>query len=258
MKTNRKISLIYVCTAFAVIFAAAGCNAERKSGVFPVSEVAAVPKNTAAVPKWQESERKAALVLGEGYTESPFAEKLLDFLSDEFGLAEDGGLVLPLMYPEMFVAGSGRLPIRLLPDLLADWNIRALIFIGAPEKTHEVLAGLKSSGADYPIFSFFPQDDVLGTEWASSLVFDGDPSFFALSEDDGILFLDEIPPLVKTVLGSLDIYDEKSFAAAARIELADLFVPDGWMLTPYIDPETSLKAENHFILTKLNSDMDEL
>jgi hypothetical protein len=145
-----------------------------------------------------------------------------------------------------------------LYDRLAERNIRALILLGSPEQTHRVLARIADDNETrlgYPVFSFFSQDDMMGTEALSDLVLD----FAALDErvdtqelpDEALQPLTaEVPELLYRVIryaynlpaplppdGNLSVHLSKMAGAE-------------WKVLPYIDAETGMHPKNHFVIEK--------
>jgi hypothetical protein len=147
------------------------------------------------------TDKQIAVVFGYGYNEEPFASEIRAQIASKFGLAAEGGLVLPLLFPDDFTNGR----ISLLDGMLEEYGICGLIVIGAPERTYAVLARLQDSwGQDfsaYPIIMLAPQDFVLGIEEGSDVVLD-----FAAANETDVLEeqdakpADEMPELVFTLI----------------------------------------------------------
>jgi hypothetical protein len=205
-----------------------------------------------------DSDRQIALVFGYGYNDSIFVSETKAKIESVFGLAENGGLVLPLVFPDDF-AGER---ISLLYDKLAGYDMCGLIVIGAPERTHAVLARLQDSWGEeipaYPVIMLAPQDDVLGIEAGADAVLD----FVVESESDP---LDEQPATAEAEMPEIVfaliryLYKTKdAFVPPIAHDVAALFTPTEagfalngvWEIAPYRDPETRLAAINHFILGK--------
>jgi hypothetical protein len=198
------------------------------------------------------SDKQIAVVFGHSYNDERFVSETRAQIASRFGLASEGGLVLPLIFPDDFKNGR----IAPLDDMLADYDICGLIVIGAPERTYAVLARLQDSwGAEapaYPVIMLAPQDDVLGIEAGADLVLD----FAAGNETDTLEEQvakpsDEMPELLFALIRYMYLLKDEfdSVLSNVRGDVLDL-LGDSWEITPYIDSETGLYAINHFIIER--------
>ncbi len=207
------------------------------------------------------------VLLGYGYNEGRQKDTLLSQLDSQYGLAENGGIIIPFVYPDDFVS-FGYERISLLPDniedVLLDLNgavdlnqVSTIITLGAPDSTHYALARLQDLIANVRIFSVFSQDDILGTESGSTIAID-----YAISQSkqqSGYETIGEIdlsyPDDVFTIIAPLinaglnwDSVNEKGlFISALRSEYSkktncNFFV--------FVDSQTGLRSENHYVLTE--------
>ena len=189
--------------------------------------------------KWHFAEKKICVIFGYNYNNDEFVNEALDIFSSEYGLAESGGLVLPLVYPKDFLH-SGRARISSLKDLVGDYMLDGMIILGAPEATHRALGVIEDEFGGkkpYPVAAFFPQDDMLGIESTCDLVF----------EKGGEISKDEMLSILKASVEYLS-----SCAAPlerlSEIDHAKLLLGENHTIKRYIDSDTGLAPENHFIL----------
>jgi hypothetical protein len=199
------------------------------------------------------SDKQIAVVFGHGYNDEPFVPETLSKIEQVFGLASEGSLVLPLIYPADFANGR----IALLYDKLAEYDICGLIVIGAPENTHRVLARLQDSWGTaapaYPVIMLSPQDkEPLGIEAGADLVLDfvAKSDEFAVDEQTS-----QMPVEMSEILFALirHIYSLKETFDPATSNVAESgkeLLGDAWEIAPYTDPETGLYAINHFVIGK--------
>ncbi len=207
------------------------------------------------------------LFLGYGYNEGLEKDTLLIQLDEKYGLAQNGGRIIPFVYPDDFIS-FGYERISLLVDNIEDalisingtsdlTTIAALITLGAPDGTHIALANLQDLGHEIQVFSVFSQDDILGTEAGSTLVID-----YSISQEeqqDGYDTLGEIDlsypgnvidvlsPLINAGLNWEKIHETGLFVPALRSEYSKTANCDFFV---YVDPQTGLRAENHYVLTQ--------
>jgi hypothetical protein len=197
------------------------------------------------------SDKQIAVVFGYSYNGEPFVPETLSQIEKVFGVAAEGGLVLPLVFPYDFTSGR----ISLLYDKLAEHDVCGLIVIGAPNRTHAVLARLQDSwGGEapaYPVIMLAPQDDVLGIEAGADLVLD----FAAGSETDAlgeqvVEPSKEMTEILFALIRYLYTFKDAFDPLIANVTGDVLELLDTWEITPYIDSETGLYAINHFVVGK--------
>ncbi|WP_277056795.1 hypothetical protein [Treponema socranskii] len=254
-KFVRKVIVIALCV---LLFS---CGGKTKSGA-AMTEGEALPVSAAGedaaglklpTQLWHFSDEAVCIFFGYGYNDAAFVASMTETLSAKYGAASDGGLVLPIVFPDDFKRGSRSVAAE-LPLLVGEKKLRGLILLGAPENTHFGVAHLqdKYDGViPFPVFSFFSQDDVSGTEGTADIVLDK-------AQDagiDGIIkneseqtFVKEVPDFVRR---SVD------FMLSVDGRLAkdnDLFtylkkIVGKAKLRRYVDPESGLQSVNHFILS---------
>ncbi len=215
----------------------------------------------------EENNEFVVVLFGYGYNEGESKEELLNQLSAEYGLAENGGIIIPFVYPDDFDA-YGYERISLLTDNIEAelleltgevdiTKVAAVVTLGAPEGTHYALAEIQDSGYDAVIFSVFSQDDILGTEAGSTLVIDysmdqaaQDNRFEHLGELD-LSFpanvFDIISPLINASFDWNGIDETGLFIPALRTEYKKT---TSYNFFVFVDPQTGLRAQNHYVLTQ--------
>jgi hypothetical protein len=192
-----------------------------------------------------------AILFGEGHNDASFVDASLAVMAAQYGLSKTQGLVHPLIFPGDFPNGR----ISLLPDMLKDFPVRALVLVGAPEGTHRALARLQDAWQDaltaYPVVSILPKDDTLGIESGSDLVLDyGTPPN---GEVGGIEAEEE--RTLSLVMALLEFFSKSEIRERPPEELPTLILQslgDFWTAKPWKDPATGIPAANHFVLTRVN------
>ncbi|MGN0729833.1 hypothetical protein [Treponema sp.] len=198
---------------------------------------------------WTNEEGVVCVFFGYGFNIPEFTENALNSLEKKFGLAENGGLILPVIFPDDL---HGR--ISTLRDILEKNRVRGVVLLGAPENTHIPLAKIKedwNGNLPFNVFSLFPQDDVLGQEFTCNFVIDyefnegiqfGDASVQGEWKDALELFMSAVE-YASLLPFSLPLDSELYFhvqSIAAKRKIAR-----------YVDSETGIQSRNHFII--LNS-----
>ncbi|OJF77131.1 MAG: hypothetical protein BKP49_03075 [Treponema sp. CETP13] len=189
------------------------------------------------------------LLLGYGYNSEDVILDVKDEIKKNFGLSEEDGSLYCLQFPGDFMVGSNG-SISLLSKKLENRDIAALLILGAPPGTHKQLAELQDEDCSYPVFSLFSQDDILGTEAGSTIVFDIPSSRNNMfSEEETVVFegdiCDVILPLIAGVLQGWKSFRNNDY----RLYVSDQILSNsGYTVVQYIDPETGIKSENHYIL----------
>lgn len=195
---------------------------------------------------WSGDEGVVCVVFGYGFNEK-FCEDAKKRLDEIYGLSENGGLVQAVVFP-----GDLRGRISNLKEIVDSKNVRALVILGAPEKTHAVFARIQDDWDEvvpFNIISLFPQDDVLGQESTCNLVFD-------MQTEDGITFGDEEQNAGEEVLDLLvSAVKYAALSPAAFANDKDLAghaqnIMGKKKIHPYVDGETGIKSTNHFVIER--------
>ena len=188
---------------------------------------------------WKTTERKVCVIFGYEYNREDFKAKALASFSQKYGMAEDGGLILPLVYPDDFLH-SGRARISSLKDLVANYYLDGMIILGAPESMNRALATIEDEYGGkkpYPVVAFFPQDDMLGIESTCDLVFERASE---ISDDEMLGIVEATIEYLPLCHGNLENRTE--------IEHATQMLYGKKGIKRYVDSDTGLSPENHFIL----------
>ncbi len=224
-------------------------------------EIVEVPQ-----PKWVPVENHIAILFGYGYNDKSFVDSICSTLEENYGLEKDDGLILPLVYPQDFLVTSSVARISNLSSIIKDKNCKSLITLGAPEFTHRALAKIQDENMNCTVVSLFSQDDILGTESGSFLVFDFAEKELVLSEDSESIVPSETPAGELHSLTNdteLQHLDKMDFILTKVIELlknplsienkeipqiaTNIFGKD-WEVSAFLDADTGLRSRNHFVL----------
>ena len=205
-----------------------------------------------AVQLWHPSTERICILFGYGYNDADFTAKMTAELEARYGSSADGGLILPLVFPDDFKKG-GRTYASELVSMLDGENICGIILLGAPDGTHKAVARLQDSFGGtlpYPVFSFFSQDDVLAMEDSSDILIDKAQKAKIdgmVDNEDELTFVEEVPQILRTAVRIITLSDSPFEKNAALLETAKLLAC-GTKLERYVDSDTGLVSVNHFVL----------
>ncbi len=227
---------IFLCAAAACLLLFVSCAKKAETAV--AGE---------AVPVQQINKTEAADINADGitavlfaynYNSPEFLKDCLNYLDSEFGLEENGGIIRPIVFPDDFKNG-GRVRIGLLRDFVRDTKVNALIALGAPEDTAASLTVLRDQGWKTPVYSLFPQDEPLPSEYVSAFVLEN--ADLQSHVDAESLFL---------LLSKLIRYSQNAeeLNAATIKNILQNIAGFDWQILPYIDTETGIRPANHFVL----------
>ena len=205
--------------------------------------------------QWEVSDKKICVFFGYGYNEESFTSQMLEKLSVQFGLAQDGGLIYPLIFPKDFkIAGKER--ISHLADLLESYELKGLILIGAPENTHNAISSYMSTYGDvsdgwklpFPVFSMFSQDNPLGTEWISDFVLEKMHVSDILSEEEQTETASpESQDLIIRAIKYMNLLDSPLNRDSDLIIHVQRIAGNGKKVSRYVDSDSGLRPVNHFV-----------
>ncbi len=248
--------IILLISMFILVLA--GCSKKQAadiSDINPEQQSPIAEEEIVELPKWIPGEYpRIGIFFGYGYQTAEEQAPILAELSEEFGLYENKGLIVPFEFPEVYYTNK-KVSSSFILDYLDGYDLLALILVGSPDKIHYSLADLQDEEVTYPIFSIFPQDDVVGTEAGSFLVLDWEAS--ASEEGDEGLenagftgnLCNILIPLIHTIKSDARNGFHENAAAFSEVlatEIAE-HLPD-LNIKHYVDPETGIKAFNHFVL----------
>lgn len=208
------------------------------------------------------TKQKLCVVFGYGYTSEFWVHKETQHLKDYYGLSDEtnsdqSGLIIPLSWPDDFLVGkTGR--ISKLNDILDGVEVCGIITLGAPEFANNALAKFREDKEEsefFPIYSLFPQDDILAMEAVSDFVLDK-----AVEASDNIEEIENAKEETKQVIvdGIEQIIDNaieyilknpKPLKADAELPThVNNIIGTKYAIKRYVDPETGLSSINHFII----------
>ena len=259
-------AVFYSLLLLVLVVALPSCSKSRKqssaSSAAHTSSVASVTGSSFAsdtlelIPRetqedWPQAARFSSddgvvcVLFGYGFNGDDFCTSALAALKEQFGLADSGGLVLPVVFPDDL---RGR--VSNLREVAEKNNIRAMVLLGAPEDTHLTLVRIIEGWEEKPpfnIFSLFPQDDVLGEEFSCNFVLDFEAaSGVVLDEerqkvDDEALYVlcqaveyAALLPYVLKVDGDLQSHVQAIVGSKKVLH--------------YTDSETGIQSKNHFVI----------
>ena len=157
------------------------------------------------------------------------------------------------MYPEDLKRG-GHIRVSALTEILQQYSLSGIILLGAPEFTHNSIALLKQSYSGkmpYPVFSFFPQDDLLGTEFISDFVLEDAKAIFQkegdLEQNDTHLAINS-EALLDATINYIRLTKESASSSKDLLLQVQSIIGDQGKISFYTDPETGLQSINHFLL----------
>ena len=259
---NLRTSFYFCVIAFVLIFSFQSCNRtdvvvnhEKKDSAVQTSDAASVKM---VVPSWHPVKKKICIVFGYGYNEKEFTELLLAELESKYGIDDgttEGGLIYPLVFPDDFKQGSDARIMR-LAQKLEGIDLAGLITIGAPENTNYALARLQEewdNNMPFPVYSYFPQDDIMGMEATSDFVVDLASAATGSGDGEGN---EEVEVArshrIKEILDAsieLMLLSEKPLPRDKNLYLhVKQLLGRYFEVSPYIDPETGVQQINHFVI----------
>lgn len=247
---NRNIVLFLSVFALSTLIFACNKNNSNTTNSENSSEAESVTEEV--VPKWLPTDKRVIVLFGYGYNDSSFIQKTQEVLGEEFGLEEESGLIKTLIYPDNFKVGDAE-RISMLPDLLEGVNVAGLIILGAPERAHVSLARFQDDGRTWPVFSLFPQDDILGTEAGSDFVLDYTATKMTeteLMEESVVELSEDLPSLLVSVIRAMQSIEKVPVPVADLLPLVQQIAGSTWKISHYVDVETGLTSANHFVLEK--------
>lgn len=202
---------------------------------------------------WFQEGKCFVIIYGYDFNSENFTQNSINTLQQKYGLYEDGGLILPLIYPDDFQNGK-KPSISLLKSKLTSKDVNGILILGAPEGTSSALSRITDSfenNVPYPVFSCFSQDDdVLGMEYQTNIVIDK----AITAEIDGMLKTEE----EQNIISGIDTFIDNTITLSLNLDgglskTADLFeyakkIGNPHKVTRYADPDTGLYSINHFYI----------
>ncbi len=252
----RKILLSAICASVLLT----GCAKKDYSSAEYAGQSALRIKKLKTEEKQFIKDRNICIVLGYGYETEEKRERINAKLEQNFGIeGEDKPALISLFYyPEDFKK-YGPTRVSQLAENVEGKNLAGIIIYGAPEGMNMPLAKLQDlreeQGITYPVYNFFPQDDILGSESTSDFVVDyavsaseTEMNAETITEestsdipdfDSDALLVNAVNTIISTK-GTIPSPSElKTFVSSV--------VGQGKEIKNFHDAETGLKSINHFI-----------
>ena len=250
----KKLTLLLVALLFT--FVLAGCSKEKKAAQEdPASQRAVKLSRIDDEMKAYLEGKHICVVLGYGYNDEEFVKTTREHLDFQYGLVseenEEDGLILVYVYPHDFDF-AGRTRISKLYDMIKDESLAGIVLLGAPEGMNIPLAKLQDNAEGgklpYPVFTLFPQDEVLASEATADFVLDyaqKTDSLDALEED-------LVPDFDASAILDASIQSMLKLRAAVPADknlqnFVQKLVGPRRQIRHYTDSETGLQSANHFI-----------
>lgn len=255
----KKSFFITICS-FLIISTFIGCK-KNKTPVYDANSIDLTINESSndqlnILPnKWHTTNKRVCVVFGYDFNTSEQTSNIISLLEENFGLDSEGGLIYPLIYPTDFKHGT-RGYVSDLTAILQDneKDFSGVVILGAPENTHIALARNQdkwNQEIPYPIVALFPQDDVLGLESTCDIVIDKGHSTQSSGEiepeESEVQLIPEAPEvLVETIRYISNLTYALPKNSTVQTHVAQML--KGRSFHHYTDPETGLKAINHFVL----------
>ena len=257
-KTKNWLAAIMIFMAATLSLISFSCKKEQKnysenSIELTLNQTESSQNNSAQ--KWHITNKRVCVLFGYDFNNPEVRDSLLSLLKENFGLAEDGGLIFPLSYPDDFKHGTRGYASDFASILQSDdLDLAGIVLLGAPEHTHTALARNQdkwNQQVPYPVVALFPQDDVLGIESTCDIVVDkgqtaGLTGEIAPEESDGQIHANAPDIIVETIryIQFLDGAPSRTTELQKHMEQ----MLEGFSFHHYIDPESGLMSINHFVL----------
>ena len=263
MEMKFKTTAIFFILSLFLIFS--GCKNHQKKKTDDTESIDLTTDNTDEIKvlselmnttqKWHLTNKRVAVLFGYDFNEDTVKESLLALLSENFGLADEGGLIYPITYPDDFKHGVRGYASDFAALLQSDdLDLAGVVLLGAPENTHVALARNQDKWdmeVPYPVVALFPQDDVLGIESTCDIVVDkgqtaGLTGEIAPEESDGQIH-QNAPEIIVETIKYIQILD----GAPSRTKDLQKHMEqmlEGFQFHHYSDPESGLLSINHFVL----------
>lgn len=192
------------------------------------------------------------VLFGYGFNEENFYTQIIKKLDDLFGLEEDGGIIFPVLFPD-----AVKNKISNIRELLDARKIKGVVLLGAPEGSHYVFARLQDEfdgTIPYPVFSLFPQDDILGQESTCDFVLEYERKIEEESVEEEILQQvdSDAADIITKAISFMENLDSRLNADADLHNYVQNIVGNRKVLR-YTDSETGIQSSNHFIIERSGS-----
>lgn len=255
-----KKSLLYTFLSCAILFSFGSCK-KNKTPVYDANSIDLTITDSSnedllsVQNKWHSTNKRVCVIFGYDFNTPEQTSSLLSLLEENFGLDSEGGLIYPLIYPTDFKHGT-RGYVNDLTNALQDndKDFIGVVILGAPENTHSAFAKNQdkwNQEVPYPVVALFPQDDVLGLESTCDIVIDKGHT----SQNTGEIEAEEtdaqvIPEAPEILVETVRYISNLSYALPkdSSVQTHVTQMLKGRSFHHYTDPESGLKAINHFVL----------
>ncbi|MDE7291052.1 MAG: hypothetical protein K2N58_03300 [Treponemataceae bacterium] len=259
-KSKKNFMFIFFAMIFCVAFVSCKKKPEQnETTLVPLEFVSEKNLASDSMPVWHHSFKKICIVFGYGYNEKNYVQGIVESLAKKYGLDDgtpDSGLIFPLVFPDDFPGEK----ITRLPSIIGERELAGLVIVGAPERTNFAIASLedewdtRENMIPYPVYAFFPQDDIAGIEATCNFVLDR-----TLEGSGSIDNETDREEVAQTQVVDLDALlnraveymfltehplppDENLIAHVSRI------VGKDYKVSRYIDAQSGLQSVNHFLI----------
>lgn len=235
----------------------AGCSKNNKQPANGEDKIELEIKESNTAKKtrnWPPHEGVICVLFGYGFNDSAFSTSVTQALAAKYGLEDEGGLIWPLLYPDDFKkGGTGR--ISELYTMASEKKIKGILLLGAPENTNATIARLQDDWdgkIPYPVFSFFPQDDILGMESTCDFVLEYERS--AKEETNSEETTQQIDKSIEQIIMNAVRYMSDlpgPLPKDAKLhEHVQQIVGKNRKVRRFVDGETGLQSVNHFVIER--------
>lgn len=249
---KKTFSFLFI---FSLVFYFSSCQKLKKHEVSPEGKIILEASENTHSQKaettriWNPENEKIFVIYGYAFNSPEFTEKADKVLSERFGLEENEGLIVSLVFPDDF-----KNRISNLYEMANERNTRGIIILGAPENTHRVLARLQdfwNEEIPYPVFSFFPQDEILATEGVCDFILENmhKSAEESAAEGEDLTFDEKYVTelLIRSVEYMMALKSPLPLSSELSLHVQSI-CGSGKKIKRYIDGETGLQSINHYIL----------
>ena len=244
---------------FAALFSITACKKETKMKTYVSSAETLNIKVRDTKPDQRVSAKdvkshghaedgEICVLFGYGFNSENFYSQIIRNLDTLYGLEENDGMILPLIFPDEMKKISS------LRETLNARNIRGVVILGAPEGTNYVFARLQDEydgKIPYPVFSLFPQDDILGQESTCDFVLEYERKVEEESMEEQILQQidsDASEIIMRTI--AFIINCEEPLAPDSSLHGFVQKIVGNRKVNRYMDSETLIPSSNHFVIER--------
>ena len=258
MKNNlfKKFNLIFILFIYSILIIS--CTKDFASSDIVEGTVVLndtdidISENAMPTQMWHQTNKTLCVLLGYGYNTPELSEEIINLLGTKFGLKEDDGLILPLVYPNDFKRGN-KYYISELRNILKDKDLCGIILLGAPEGTNNAIAKIEDSydgEKPFPVFSFFSQDELLGMEYVADFVLDKEMKANISGEVEEEAVQEPVVDFAKIVIHATKsmVMLERPLKKDKNLQSFVEYIVLDNKINRYIDPDTGLYSINHFVL----------